>query len=333
MAASTICHILYQCRAKIAAGALDRPFGDRVNGDEVVAVDTQRRDAEAVSARRQRAGAAACYSLKGRDRPLVVDHVEDHRRVVNAGECAGGVEIAFRRAPLAHPGRSDAGVVLDRARHRPTHRLRGLCGEVARDAEEAVFAARIHDRELAALQLVAAVRIDLVDHLDHRVAALDQDALLAIAREDHIVRSQGHAGRDARRLFARALHVEAGFALPLTSKHALVKSARHCHVTEHFAQRIRIEFGVPRPMRLIVFAEHAHQAKSHIAHFARVAGLVGTCHAPRIGYIYMREVDRITRPEFRFGNMQRKFRAIIPLRCTTLGPFGHRIVSQTQSYA
>ena len=124
-----------------------------------------------------------------------------------------------------------------------------------------------------------------------------------------------------------------GFALPLTSKHALVKSARHCHVTEHFAQRIRIEFGVPRPMRLIVFAEHAHQAKSHIAHFARVAGLVGTCHAPRIGYIYMREVDRITRPEFRFGNMQRKFRAIITLRCTTLGPFGHRIVSQTQSYA
>jgi hypothetical protein len=43
-----------------------------MDGDEVIAVDAQRRDAEAVTARRQRTGAATGDALKRRDRPLVV---------------------------------------------------------------------------------------------------------------------------------------------------------------------------------------------------------------------------------------------------------------------
>ena len=59
-----------------------------------------------------------------------------------------------------------------------------------------MVAARIHDRQLAALQLVAAVRVDLVDHFDQRIAAGDQDALLAIAREHHVVAGKGMRGGD-----------------------------------------------------------------------------------------------------------------------------------------
>ncbi len=167
------------------------------------------------------------------------------------------MEVAFRSAALAHPGRSDPAVALHRAGHRPAHRLRGLRREIAADGEEAVLAARIHDWQLAALQLVALVRVDLVDHLDQRVAALDQDALLAIAGEDHVVPRQRHRGRDAGRLLPGALHVEAGLALPLSAEHALVERARHRHVAEHGAQRIGIELGIPRPVRLVVIAQHA----------------------------------------------------------------------------
>ena len=243
------------------------------------------------------------------------------------------MEVAFRSAALTHPGRGDAAVALHRAGHRPAHRLRRLRGKVAADGEEAVFAARIHDRQLAALQLVALVRVDLVDHFDQRVTALDQNALLAVAGKDHVIPRQCHRGRDAGRLLARALHVEAGLALPLPAEHAFVECARHRHVAEHLAQRVRVELGIPRSVRLVVITQNADQPEGEIAHFSWIARFVGSRGAARRGHIYMRKIDRVARPELGFGNMQRKLGAVVALCCTTLGPVGHRIVSQTQSYA
>ena len=48
--------------------------------------------------------------------------------------------------------------------------------EIAADGEEAVLLGGIHDRKLTALQPVPPVRVDLVDHLDQRIAARDQAA-------------------------------------------------------------------------------------------------------------------------------------------------------------
>ena len=237
------------------------------------------------------------------------------------------MKVAFCRAALAHPGRGDAGITLDRARHRPAHRLRRLGGEIATDREEAVLLARIHDRQLAALQLVAPVRIDLVDHLDQGIAALDQDALLAIAGEDHVVARQRHRSGHAGRLLAGALHVEAGLALPLPAEHPLVESAGHGHVAEHRAQRFGIELGIPGPMRAIVVAQHADQAIGEIAHRFGRTGLVRARLLAGLAHIDMAEIHRVAGAEFGFGNMQRQSGRIVPGLRLLIGPIGHYALS------
>ena len=168
MGADAIGHVLDQGRPEIAARPLDRPFRHGMDGEIVVAVDPQRRDAEAQAARREGARAAAGDALEGRDRPLVVDDVEHDRRLVGRGEDEGGVEVRFGGRAVADPARRDPGVALHRRRHRPADRLDVLRGEVARDREEAVLARRIHHRQLAALQRIELVRVDLVHHVEHR---------------------------------------------------------------------------------------------------------------------------------------------------------------------
>src|SRR3546814_6342438 len=69
----------------------------------VVAVDPERRDAEAVAARREGAGAAARDALEGRDGPLVVDQVQHYRRLVGRGEHQGGVEVGLGGRAVADP--------------------------------------------------------------------------------------------------------------------------------------------------------------------------------------------------------------------------------------
>ena len=114
--------------------------------------------------------------------------------------------------------------------HRPADRLRILGAEVARDREEAVLLVRIHDRQLAALQRIALVRIDLAHHRHQRIAARDEQALLAIGREVHVLGVHRGGGGDRDRLFPGALHVEAGLALPLGAIHAVVEHADRLHV-------------------------------------------------------------------------------------------------------
>src|SRR3546814_4948890 len=84
----------------------------------------------------------------------------------------------------------DSALALRGRGHRPAYRLRILRCQIARYAEESMFGRRIHDRQLSPEQMVAAIRIDLVHHLDQRIVARDQYALLAIAGETH--RSEEH---------------------------------------------------------------------------------------------------------------------------------------------
>ena len=191
-----------QGRAEIGAGAVGGPAGGGVDGERVVAVDPQAGNAVADGAGGEGGELAAGDPGEGRDRPLVVDDVEDDRRAIDPGEGAGGVEVALGGRAVADIAGGDPAVAADRRGHRPAHRLRELGREVARDGEEAVRVGRVHDRQLAALQRVAAVRIDLAHHLDERIVAGDEQALLAVGREAHVVAVEGVGAGDRDRLLA-----------------------------------------------------------------------------------------------------------------------------------
>src|SRR3546814_12519406 len=102
----------------------------------------------------------------------------------------------------------DSALALRGRGHRPAYRLRILRCQIARYAEESMFGRRIHDRQLSPEQMVAAIRIDLVHHLDQRLVPSDQYALLAIAGETHVpqVASQfGGWGAEEKGILAVAI--------------------------------------------------------------------------------------------------------------------------------
>jgi hypothetical protein len=89
MALDAIGEHLDQGRAEIGAGPLRGPGGRGIDGERVVAVDPEPGDAVADRARGEGGELAAGDPREARDRPLVVDDVEDHRRAIDAGEGAG----------------------------------------------------------------------------------------------------------------------------------------------------------------------------------------------------------------------------------------------------
>src|SRR3546814_2327208 len=97
------------------------------------------------------------------DRPLVVDDVEDDRRIIDGREGQRRVEIALGRRAFAAPDGRDSAVALRGRGHRPAYRLRILRCQIARYAEESMFGRRIHDRQLSPEQMVAEIRIELVN--------------------------------------------------------------------------------------------------------------------------------------------------------------------------
>src|SRR3569623_1454881 len=306
MAFDAVGEVLDQRRALVGAGALGRPGGRRIDRQRVIAVDAQAGDAIADGARREGGRFRTGETGEARNRPLVVDDVEDHRGAVDAGEGAGGVEIALRGRALAAPGRGDARVALGGRGHRPAHGLRILRREVARDREEARLAHRIHDRQLLDLQPVALVRIDLVHHVDEAPAPRDEQPLLAIGGEAHILVIEREGGGDGDRLLAGALHVEAGLALALGAEHAFVERARQRHRTQHRAQRVGRQARVPRANRLAGLVEHAIQFLGLVDESGGPVGGGGTAHLAGGGQHHLGEIDRVAGAELRFRHMQRQ---------------------------
>src|SRR5450830_1817920 len=153
-------------------------------------------------------GFTAGDGLEGGDRPLVVDHVEDHRRTVDVGEGQGGVKVRLGGGAVADPGGGDLGIALDRRRHAPADGLDELGGEVAGNGEETVVAYRVHDRQLPALERIALVGQQLADHVHQRYVPGHQDAPLAVGGEAHVVKVQGQGLGAADGFLAEALHVE-----------------------------------------------------------------------------------------------------------------------------
>src|SRR3546814_9726408 len=70
------------------------------------------------------------YPRKRRNRPLIVDNIQDYRGAVNAGERQRIMEITFRRRPFPDPCRRDPFVPVRCGCHRPTYRLAVLRREI-----------------------------------------------------------------------------------------------------------------------------------------------------------------------------------------------------------
>src|SRR5690606_41353056 len=67
--------------------------------------------------------------------------------------------------------------------------------------------------QLASLQLVGPVRVDLVDHLEDRVVARDHASLLAVGGEDHVVEIERQRGRDRKSTRLNSSHVKISYAV------------------------------------------------------------------------------------------------------------------------
>ena len=149
---------------------------------------------------------------------MVVGDDEQDRCTIDAGECQRLVEVALRRRALADIAKRDLVVVLVGRRHRPADGVAEAATDIARERVEAVVARRIKNGQLAALQRILRVRIDLVDHVGDRILPRDQPALDAVGGETHVAWPQHHGLCNADRLLAGRFHEEAGLALSVRTE-------------------------------------------------------------------------------------------------------------------
>ena len=257
---------LDQCRPQVRARPLQCPLGSRVDRQKVIAIDPQRSNTAANAACRKSGAFTASDRLKSGDGPLVVDHVQNHRRAVNVGEGQSGMKVGFCRGAVANPARRHLGVALDGRSHGPADGLNHLCCQVAGDGEEALLLARIHDRQLASFERVVLVGKKLADHVHHRgVFARQQKALLAVGRKAHIAFAQGHRVGGGDRLFAQTLHVERDLFLSLRNHHACIKGSGFHHGPQAVAHPVDVQIRYPGSERLSVFVEHPYQRERQVA--------------------------------------------------------------------
>src|ERR1700730_6636461 len=128
MRRGTIGHQLDQRRSRAGARSFGRPLRHRIDGEKIVAVDADAGDAVTRSAGREGALLPAGIALESRYGPLIVDHIENDRRLVYGSEQQSVMKIRLRTAALADPARGKVVFALDRSRHRPAHGLRALRG-------------------------------------------------------------------------------------------------------------------------------------------------------------------------------------------------------------
>jgi hypothetical protein len=182
---------------------------------------------------------AASNGLERRYRPLIVRDADNDRHAVDRGEQNAGVEVAFRRGAFADESDRDLVVAAKGRCHRPAHGLRHLRRKIARHREISEFRIGIVQRHLHAVLLVAGIAIGLVHHIDDRTAAGDQEPLLAVGGEAHIVVAEREGVRDGNGLFAQATQEERRLALALGAEHAVFEDAVDDHELQGAAQRLR----------------------------------------------------------------------------------------------
>src|SRR2546423_4342439 len=292
----TIRHVLDQGRAAALARALRGPLCHRVHRQEIVAVDANPRYAVTGAALREGLVLTTCEALEGGDGPLVVDQVENHRRLVHGGEVHRVGEARLRARALADPAGGNAVFALDGCGHRPADRLGKLRGEVAGDGEDVAAPPVVHDGHLPALAHVVSVRQTLTHELDQVAAAHDVQALLPIRGEQHVPRLQGHALRHRHRLFAGGLDIEGDAPLPLDLLHAVVEQPCEQHVAQGHLQLGRLQVRIPGPDGPVLFIEHAHHLQAEVLDVAHRGGDVRAVHRTCRGYLHVAEIRFLPRP-------------------------------------
>ena len=220
-------------RALAVPGALERGLRDGVRREHVVAVDADAGEAEAERALVERDPGLALDRL--RDRPLVVLAEEHDRGVVRRGEDERLVDVALRGGAVAEV-RDHRGVAV---------RVAGADVAVALDAHGVAGGVQglgaDHDRVEPEVVLVgvpgavvdAAEQAEQVERVD---AAAVGDAVLAVGREDVVLRAQGAAGADLRGLLAEQLGPDAELAVALQRGGLGVDAAGEDHVAVEAAQ-------------------------------------------------------------------------------------------------
>ena len=148
MSAGAIGDPFDQRRAEVGARPIGGPFRGGVNREVIVAVHPERGDPESMRAGGEFRALTPGDALIGRDRPLVIDDIENHRRPVDRGEHQRGMKIGLRGRAVADPARGDLVVARDRRGHRPSDGLRILRAEIAGDRKEARLLHRIEAGKL-----------------------------------------------------------------------------------------------------------------------------------------------------------------------------------------
>ena len=92
MGAATIGDVFDQGRAATLAGTLRRPLRNRVDCQQIVAINTHTGYTKTQSAGGQSPSFATGKTLERGNGPLVVNHVEDNGRLVNRCEGQGVVD-------------------------------------------------------------------------------------------------------------------------------------------------------------------------------------------------------------------------------------------------
>src|SRR6476661_1990748 len=214
-------------RAVALPGPLQRGLRDGVRRQHVVAVDADPREAEAQRPLVERDAGLALDRLG--DGPLVVLAEEHDGRVVGRGEDERLVDVALRRRTVAEVGdhgRVAVGVAgADDAVALHAHRVAG-----------GVEGLRADDDRVEAEVVLVRVPAALVDPAEEaeeaqRVDALAVgDAVLAVGREDVVLRAQRPAGADLRGFLAEQLGPDAELAVPLERGGLGVDAAGEDHV-------------------------------------------------------------------------------------------------------
>jgi len=297
-------HVLDQGGPAALARALRGPLCHRVHRQEIVAVDANPRHAVTGAALREGLVLTPGETLEGGDRPLVVDQVENHRRLVHGSEGHRVVEVRFGARALPDPGGGNPVFALDGCGHRPADCLGKLRGEIAGDREDVAAAPVVHDGHLPALAHVVSVRQTLTHELDQVAAAHYVQALLPIRGEQHVPRLQGHALRHRHRLFAGGLDIEGDAPLPLDLLHAVVEQPGEQHVAQGHLQLGRLQVRIPGSDRPVLIIQDAHHLQSKVLDVAHRGGDVRAVHRACRGYLHVAEIRFLPRPCRRGRNMQ-----------------------------
>ena len=228
-------------RALAVAGALQGGLRDGVRREHVVAVDPDAGEAEAERALVERDPGLPLDRLG--DRPLVVLAEEHDRGVVGRGEDERLVDVALaaravaevrdhRRVALGVAGADDA-VALH---------AHGVAGRVQRLGAD-------HDRVEAEVVVVRgpsepwSTPRNRPSSFSGSTPAAPGDAVLAVGREDEVLRAQRAAGADLRGLLAEQLGPDAELAVPLQGGRLGVDAPGEHHVAVEAADDLGLLVG------------------------------------------------------------------------------------------